>query len=67
MDFYRILIKSLPILNDFGLDRLDVIYCRDLLEIMEDRYGSGFVLITAQLPVAQWYGVFEDTAMPTRL
>jgi DNA replication protein DnaC len=43
---------DLLILDDFGLDRLDSLHCRDLLEIMEDRYGSGSVLITAQLPVA---------------
>ncbi len=54
---------DLLILDDFGLDRLDTIHCRDMLEIMEDRYGSGSVLITAQLPVAQWHSVFEDATV----
>jgi DNA replication protein DnaC len=54
---------DLLILDDFGLDRLDAVHCRDLLEIMEDRYGSGSVLITAQLPVADWHGVFEDATV----
>ena len=30
---------------------------------LEDRYGSGSVLITAQLPVADWHGVFEDATV----
>ena len=54
---------DLLILDDFGLDRLDTIRCRDLLEIVEDRYGTGAILITAQLPVAQWHGVFEDATI----
>jgi DNA replication protein DnaC len=54
---------DLLILDDFGLDRLDAIHCRDLLEITEERYGSGSVLITAQLPVAQWHGIFEDATV----
>ena len=54
---------DLLILDDFGLDRLDVIHCRDLLEIMEDRYGAGSVVVTAQLPVAEWHGVFEDATL----
>lgn len=54
---------DLLILDDFGLDRLDATHCRDLLEIMEDRYGSGSVIITAQLPVSEWHGVFEDATV----
>jgi len=54
---------ELLILDDFGLDRLDAIHCRDLLETVEDRYDSGSILITAQLPVSQWHGVFEDATL----
>lgn len=54
---------DLLILDDFGLDRLDAIHCRDLLEIVEDRFASGSILVTAQLPVAQWHGVFEDATI----
>lgn len=53
----------LLILDDFGLDSLDATHCRDLLEIVEDRYASGSILITAQLPVAEWHGVFEDATV----
>ena len=54
---------ELLILDDFGLDSLDATHCRDLLEIMEDRYGYGSVLITAQLPVSEWHSVFEDATV----
>jgi DNA replication protein DnaC len=54
---------DLLILDDFGLNRLDSVHCRDLLEIIEDRQGSGSILITAQLPVAQWHGIFEDATV----
>ena len=54
---------DLLILDDFGLDSLDAVHCRDLLEILEDRYGSGSILITAQLPVSEWHGVFEDATV----
>lgn len=51
---------DLLILDDFGLDRLDTIHCRDLYEIAEDRQGSGSIIITAQLPIHQWHEIFED-------
>jgi DNA replication protein DnaC len=51
------------ILDDFGLDRLDPLHCRDILEIIEDRQGRGTIVITAQLPVAQWHSIFEDATL----
>ena len=54
---------DLLILDDFGLDRLDPVHCRDLYEIVEDRQGAGSILITAQLPVAQWHSTFEDATI----
>jgi len=54
---------DLLILDDFGLDRLDAIHCRDMLEIAEERCGFGSLLLTAQLPVAQWHSVFEDATV----
>jgi len=54
---------DLLIFDDFGLDRLDSVHCRDMLEIIEDRQGTGSLLITAQLPVTQWHGVFEDATI----
>jgi len=54
---------DLLILDDFGLDMLNATHCRDLLEIVEDRYSSGSILITAQLPVSQWHAIFEDATV----
>lgn len=54
---------DLLILDDFGLAPLDALHCRDLLEIVDDRSGKGSVLITAQLPVAEWHAVFADATI----
>jgi len=54
---------DLLILDDFGINRLDPLHCRDLLEIIEDRQGSGSILITAQLPVSQWHETFDDATV----
>ena len=54
---------DLLILDDFGLDRLDTSHCRDILEIIEDRQGSGSIIITAQLPVAKWHEIFDDATV----
>ena len=35
---------------------------RDLLEIVEDRYDAGSLLIASQLPVDRWYDII---AIPT--
>ena len=54
---------DLLILDDFGLAPLDALHCRDLLEITDDRYGHGSILITAQLPISGWHGIFEDATL----
>jgi hypothetical protein len=54
---------DLLILDNFGLSPLDSIHCRDLLEIVDDRYGHGSILMTAQLPVSNWHPVFADPTL----
>ena len=51
---------DLLILDDFGIAPLDPSACRDLLEVVDERHGRKAILITAQLPVADWHGIFED-------
>ena len=51
---------SLLILDDFGLSPFDVLRCRDFYDVVDDRQNAGAILITAQLPVSEWHGVFED-------
>lgn len=54
---------DLLILDDFGLQPLDTLHCRDLLEIVDDRSARGSILLTAQLPVSGWHSVFEDATI----
>ena len=58
---FRTLIKAdLLILDDWGPDRLTANQRRDLMEIVEDRYGRGSTLITSQLPVEAWHEVIGE-------
>ncbi len=54
---------DLLILDDFGLSTLDPTHCRDFLEIVDDRYGHGSILITSQLPVDRWHALFADPTL----
>lgn len=58
---FRQLIKAdLLILDDWGPERLNASQRRDLMEIVEDRYGAGSTLITSQLPVDAWHDVIDE-------
>lgn len=46
------------ILDDLGVSELRENERRDLLEIIEDRYGVGSTIITSQLPIKDWHGYF---------
>ena len=48
------------ILDDWGPERLSATHRRDLMEIIEDRYGAGSTVITSQLPVAAWHEVIGE-------
>jgi DNA replication protein DnaC len=50
----------LIILDDVGLQPLDATTRIALLQILEDRYGKQAVMITSQLPVAQWHDVIGE-------
>lgn len=54
---------ELLILDDFGLSNFDVLQCRDMLEIVDDRCARGSIIITAQLPVSGWHSLFEDATL----
>lgn len=45
---------QLVILDDFGLAPLAESEKQDLVELAEERYGSGSTMITSQLPVKAW-------------
>jgi DNA replication protein DnaC len=51
---------ELLILDDFGLAPLTDSERRDLLEVLEDRYGRRATLVTSQLPFETWHEVVGD-------
>ncbi|MGO9773233.1 MAG: ATP-binding protein, partial [Roseiarcus sp.] len=57
---YARLLRSLArvkllILDDWGPEALTPGQARDLLEIVEDRYDKGSLIITSQVPVGRWH------------
>lgn len=53
----------LLILDDFGMSPLTDIGRQDLLEIVDDRTGTGAILIAAQLPVSKWYDYINEPTL----
>ena len=51
---------ELLVLDDFGLAALSDSERRDLLEVLEDRYGKRATLLTSQLPFEHWHDVIGD-------
>ncbi len=54
---------DLMIMDDWGLTPLSPDNRRDLLEILDDRYGKRSVLITSQLPVDRWHQYLDDPTL----
>jgi DNA replication protein DnaC len=46
---------SVLVLDDFGLAAMSDREKQDLLEAIEERYGTGATVVTAQLPVSDWH------------
>ena len=58
--FRQLVRADLLILDDWGPDRMTAPQRRDLMEIVEDRYGNGSILLTSQLPVDAWHDVVGE-------
>lgn len=54
---------KLLIIDDFGLNQLNNLEARELLEIIENRYLIGSNIIASQLPIAKWYETINDPTM----
>jgi len=54
---------KLLVLDDWGPEPLNPEQRRDLLEIVEDRYDAGSILMTSQLPVDRWYEIIGDPTL----
>ena len=52
--------QEVIILDDFGLQALDSQNRITLLELIEDRYNNGSIIVTSQIPVAGWYDIIGE-------
>jgi DNA replication protein DnaC len=48
------------ILDDWGLSVLKESQRKDLLELVEERYGLRSIIVAAQLPIVKWHEVIND-------
>jgi DNA replication protein DnaC len=53
----------LLIIDDWGPEPLNAEQRRDLLEIVDDRYDRGSLLVTSQVPVNRWHEVIGDPTL----
>jgi DNA replication protein DnaC len=53
----------LLILDDWGPEPMTAEQRRDLLEIIEDRYGRASTLVTSQIPVSRWHDVVGEPTL----
>ena len=54
---------DLLILDDWGPEPLLPEQQRDLLEIVEDRYNAGSLIITSQVPIDRWYEIVGNPTL----
>lgn len=54
---------SLLTLDDFGVAPFTPEQSRDLLEVLDERYGRRSTLVAAQVPVGQWHEVIGDPTL----
>lgn len=62
---YRKILKKIEripliVLDDFGLKILDANSSLSLIEILDERYKKGAVIVTSQMPVSKWYELFDE-------
>ena len=55
--------QDLLILDDFGLKPLDAQKSHLLMDILEDRHGKKSTLIAAQIPVAAWHQLIDESTL----
>lgn len=57
----------LIIIDDFGMQNLNKNIKLALLQIIEDRYAKKSLIMTSQLPVANWYDYLDDATLADAL
>ncbi|RDG28551.1 hypothetical protein DV872_26285 [Oceanispirochaeta sp. M1] len=56
----KVMKNSVLILDDFGLESLNLTARMALLEILEDRHNRKSTIIVSQIPVALWHETIGD-------
>jgi len=51
---------DLIFIDDFGMEPLGAIHCRDLFELIDERGEKGSMMIAAQHPVKDWHSFFAE-------
>lgn len=54
---------DLLILDDWGLAPFTASQRRDMLELLDDRYGNSSTLVTSQMPVDKWHALIGDPTL----
>ncbi len=58
--FKKIANHDLLIIDDFGMKKLDGELQTDFEQIIDDRYGCKALILASQLPVSEWYNLFQS-------
>lgn len=58
--FRKLNTHDLLIIDDFGMVRLDGQLQHDFEQIIDDRYSREATILASQLPVADWYHIFQS-------
>jgi DNA replication protein DnaC len=58
---------SLLVIDDWLRDPITPAQARDLLEVLDDRYGRHSLLVVSQVPVAQWHERIPDPTIADAL
>lgn len=53
----------LLIIDDLGIVSANADQYRQLLEVLDDRCGNGSLIVTSQVPVAQWHEMIPDSTV----
>jgi DNA replication protein DnaC len=56
----KLIKPDLLILDDWGMEKLNSRQSLHMLEIAEERYGAGSLLMSSQLPVNRWHETLHD-------
>lgn len=55
--------KSLLIIDDWGLEKLNQEQSGNLLEVLEDRYQQSSTIVVSQLPVKEWFKMISNATV----